>query len=115
MIRRPPRSTLDRSSAASDVYKRQVLFSVTTATGATRWDQAEIVVQSLRTGARKVVWHGGSDPRYVPTGHLVYAVGNDLFAVQFDVKRLIASGPRVPVPPNEPADNHTRVPVSDSP
>src|SRR5678815_4045038 len=25
MIRRPPRSTLDRSSAASDVYKRQLL------------------------------------------------------------------------------------------
>ena len=36
MIRRPPRSTLDRSSAASDVYKRQlsgsmIKFSVTTA------------------------------------------------------------------------------------
>ena len=28
MIRRPPRSTLDRSSAASDVYKRQVDASV---------------------------------------------------------------------------------------
>src|SRR5678816_4139369 len=28
MIRRPPRSTLDRSSAASDVYKRQGLFGV---------------------------------------------------------------------------------------
>mgnify|MGYP003381675999 CR=1 FL=1 len=27
MIRRPPRSTLDRSSAASDVYKRQALAS----------------------------------------------------------------------------------------
>ena len=26
MIRRPPRSTLDRSSAASDVYKRQIYF-----------------------------------------------------------------------------------------
>ena len=26
MIRRPPRSTLDRSSAASDVYKRQALM-----------------------------------------------------------------------------------------
>ena len=26
MIRRPPRSTLDRSSAASDVYKRQVFI-----------------------------------------------------------------------------------------
>src|SRR5678809_497343 len=28
MIRRPPRSTLDRSSAASDVYKRQLLEGV---------------------------------------------------------------------------------------
>ena len=27
MIRRPPRSTLDRSSAASDVYKRQVVVA----------------------------------------------------------------------------------------
>ena len=27
MIRRPPRSTLDRSSAASDVYKRQLLIN----------------------------------------------------------------------------------------
>src|SRR5678816_1141337 len=30
MIRRPPRSTLDRSSAASDVYKRQTWFLVAT-------------------------------------------------------------------------------------
>mgnify|MGYP003380443556 CR=1 FL=1 len=30
MIRRPPRSTLDRSSAASDVYKRQVERAATT-------------------------------------------------------------------------------------
>src|SRR5678815_6187099 len=29
MIRRPPRSTLDRSSAASDVYKRQGLSNAT--------------------------------------------------------------------------------------
>ena len=28
MIRRPPRSTLDRSSAASDVYKRQILIAL---------------------------------------------------------------------------------------
>ena len=28
MIRRPPRSTLDRSSAASDVYKRQGVVQV---------------------------------------------------------------------------------------
>ena len=74
-----------------------VLFSFTTATGATRWDQAQIVVQSLRTGARKVVWQGGGDAHYVPTGHLVYAVGNDLFAVAFDVNQLTVSGRPVPV------------------
>ena len=28
MIRRPPRSTLDRSSAASDVYKRQGVIDI---------------------------------------------------------------------------------------
>src|SRR5450756_1385839 len=28
MIRRPPRSTQSRSSAASDVYKRQTVFSI---------------------------------------------------------------------------------------
>src|SRR5678809_1571682 len=28
MIRRPPRSTLDRSSAASDVYKRQLYIGI---------------------------------------------------------------------------------------
>ena len=33
MIRRPPRSTLDRSSAASDVYKRQVLAGDVAAVG----------------------------------------------------------------------------------
>ena len=35
MIRRPPRSTLDRSSAASDVYKRQNLDSLILGAGDT--------------------------------------------------------------------------------
>src|SRR5678816_4463789 len=33
MIRRPPRSTLDRSSAASDVYKKQVYHCATAPVG----------------------------------------------------------------------------------
>ena len=33
MIRRPPRSTLDRSSAASDVYKRQDVIKSKTGEG----------------------------------------------------------------------------------
>ena len=37
MIRRPPRSTLDRSSAASDVYKRQVGYCLDANTGKILW------------------------------------------------------------------------------
>lgn len=62
-----------------------------------RWDQARIVVQSLRSGERKTVFQGASHGRYVPSGHLVFARGGVLFAVRFDVKRLEAIGREVPV------------------
>ena len=74
-----------------------VLFSVTTSTGPTRWDVAQIVVQSLRTGERTVVLQGGSDARYVPTGHLVYASRDALYAIAFDVDSLTVRGGSVPV------------------
>jgi Tol biopolymer transport system component len=53
----------------------------------TAWDKAQIVVQTLKTGARKTVLEGGSDAHYLPTGHLVYALGGRLYAQAFDVKR----------------------------
>ena len=73
-----------------------VLFGVTTATGPGSWEQAQIAVQSLRTGERTVVLEGGTDARYVPTGHLVYALGVGLFAVAFDADRLEVQGGRCP-------------------
>ena len=48
------------------------------------WDKAEIVVESLRTRQRTTIIRGGADARYLPTGHLVYAVGGVVFAVPFD-------------------------------
>lgn len=69
-----------------------VLFTVTTVVGASRWDQADIVVQSLSTGQRTSIVKGGSDARYLPTGHLVYAVADALFAVPFDVEGLRVRG-----------------------
>ena len=51
-------------------------------------DQAEIVVEDLETHVRKTVRTGGNDARYLPTGHLVYAFENDLFALQFDLETL---------------------------
>ena len=74
-----------------------VLFSVTTATGAERWDEAQIVVQSLGTGERTVIWQGGSAARYVSTGHLVYALRDGLYAIAFDVDSLTVSGGPVPM------------------
>ena len=49
MIRRPPRSTLDRSSAASDVYKRQVIADTLTTLNALdigRGDRVAIVLNN---------------------------------------------------------------------
>jgi len=76
---------------------RLVLFSATTATGLDRWDKADIVLFSRQTGKRKIVMRGGSDARYVPSGHLVYVAANTLFAVPFDLRREAVTGSSVPV------------------
>ena len=47
MIRRPPRSTLDRSSAASDVYKRQVLGNLLGLPGFDQETVEEVRAQAL--------------------------------------------------------------------
>ena len=65
--------------------------------GGSRWDSAQIIVQNLKTGARKVVIEAGSDARYIPTGHLLYAVGGTVFAAPFDTKKLQVTGGTVPV------------------
>ena len=60
MIRRPPRSTLDRSSAASDVYKRQPLpvlvanAATCSQTGGRRQDGA---ARATRRGAARQARH----------------------------------------------------------
>ena len=74
-----------------------ILFTLARTSRATRWDEAEIVVESPATGERRVVLAGGSDARYLPTGHLVYAFEDVLYAVAFDVDRLERRGGQVPV------------------
>jgi Tol biopolymer transport system component len=74
-----------------------VLFTIATANTRDGWDKAQIVVQSLKTSERKTLVMGGSDGRYVPTGHIVYALSGVLFAVPFDLRHLnVTSGP-VPI------------------
>ena len=69
-----------------------VLFTLATGTAANRWDQAKIIVQSLASDERRVIVEGGSNGRYLPTGHVVYALGGTLFAVGFDARRSEVTG-----------------------
>ena len=58
--------------------------------------RAYLVVQSLKTGARRVLVQGAGVARYVPTGYLVYSQSGTLMAAPFDVRRLELT--RTPVP-----------------
>jgi serine/threonine-protein kinase len=62
-----------------------------------RWDSARIIVQPLAGGERKTLIEGGSDARYVPTGHIVYTLQGTLFARAFDLATLSVTGGAVPV------------------
>ena len=76
---------------------RAVLFTIASESGDDRWDKAHIVVQPLAGGARKTIIEGGSDARFLPTGHLLYAYQGVLFAVPFDLGLLETKGDAVPV------------------
>jgi serine/threonine protein kinase len=69
-----------------------VLFTLASSATTDGWDKAQIVVQSLKTAERRTLITGGSDGRYLPTGHLVYALGGVLFAVPFDPRTLGVTG-----------------------
>jgi eukaryotic-like serine/threonine-protein kinase len=74
-----------------------LLFTlVSLAESATEWDKARIVVETLATHQRKTLVNG-SDGRYVPSGHLLYALGGIVFAVGFDPARQTIQGGPVPV------------------
>ncbi|HEX5046289.1 MAG TPA: protein kinase [Gammaproteobacteria bacterium] len=70
-----------------------VLFTL--ATGPNRWNEADIVVQSLRSGERRKLRSGGFDARYLPSGQITYVFQNTLFASAFDVKTLKLDDERV--------------------
>jgi serine/threonine-protein kinase len=70
-----------------------VIFTIST--NAQRWDNTQIVVRSLATGAQNVLVTGGTDGRYVSTGHLVYVRLGTLMAVPFDPVRLTVTGDAV--------------------
>lgn len=88
-----PLTTLD--TATGEVTQRwpqsllggkAVMFTANSQTG--DFEDANIVVQSLPDGPRKIVQRDGYFGRYLQSGHLAYMHGGTLFVAPFDVTRL---------------------------
>ncbi|HEV8384607.1 MAG TPA: protein kinase, partial [Candidatus Acidoferrales bacterium] len=70
---------------------QNVLFTVETA-GA-NFDSARIAVLSLKTGKWRTLIEGGTDPRYSPTGHIIFGRNYQILAAPFDLGKLEVTGP----------------------
>ena len=80
------------------------------------WDDAQIVVQPLDGGERRVLVQGGTNPRYLPGGRLAYARAGAVFVAPLDEKqwRLTAEPVRVLDGVAHSADGATQYSVSPS-
>jgi serine/threonine-protein kinase len=67
-----------------------VLFTLRTV--GNEWNTAAIVVEDLASHKRQVLVEGGTDAKYLPTGHIVYGRDSALYAISFDPQRLQAKG-----------------------
>lgn len=93
-----------------------IVFSVAYETG-NPLDDASIAVLDPANGKHKIIIRGGAFPRYVSTGHLVYARRRSLLAVPFDLKRLEVTGPPMAVLANimtNPANGRAQFSFSNS-
>jgi len=68
-------------------HDRKVLVTVIGPKSAS-YDEAKIVAINLESGEQKVVLEGGSQARYLPTGHLVFVREGTLYAAPFDVDSM---------------------------
>ena len=75
---------------------RTVLFTVAQTTEESRWDKAQVVVQPVSNGTRRVLIEG-ADGRYLPSGHLLFAAGGTMYVAPFDLAKLAITGPAVAV------------------
>ena len=68
-----------------------------TITNADSFESSKIAVHAFGGGQARVLLDGGKDPRYISSGHLVYARGSTLMAVPFDVQTRQIHGTPVAV------------------
>src|SRR5678810_1414057 len=92
MIRRPPRSTLDRSSAASDVYKRQI----TEALAKIGYDEAQVkaIVEYIDT-EETIEGAPGLKPEHLPVFDCAFRAANGTRSIHFQghIRMMAAAQP----------------------
>src|SRR5262245_30813016 len=71
-----------------------ILFKIATTGNPDDW---QIAAQRLDTSERKILVRGGTDGRWVPSGHLVYYRAGTIIAAPFDLARLEVTGTPTPV------------------
>ncbi|HEY6826199.1 MAG TPA: protein kinase [Gemmatimonadaceae bacterium] len=76
---------------------KTLIYTLATSGEPDRWEKAQLVAQTIHSSDRKVLLQPATDAWYVPTGQIVYGIGGSLFAVPFDVNRLVVKGGPVPV------------------
>jgi len=57
---------------------------------------SQVAIQSIETGESRNMFPGGTQPRYAPSGHLVFAQAGHLMAAAFDLGRLAVRGAAIP-------------------
>ena len=94
--------TVAKMAEGEQAYGPQLLpggewLLYTLLSGSTSWNEASIVAQPVSGGERKVLVARGTDGRYVPTGHIVYSLQDNLLAVPFDVDSKEVTGGSVSI------------------
>jgi Tol biopolymer transport system component len=74
-----------------------MLFAAGPTVTARGWNEAHIIVQSLKTGVRRLLAPHGSYPLFAPGGHLLFLQDGILYAQRFDLERLDVAGEAVPI------------------
>jgi serine/threonine-protein kinase len=72
-----------------------VLFTIKSASDQT-YDEAGIAIADAGTGAHRVLIKGGSKPRYLDDGHMVFVRGGRLYTVAFDLASRSIRGTPAP-------------------
>jgi len=74
-----------------------ILFTLATGSGPNMWETSQIVAQELPAGERRVLVAGGTSPRLLRSGHLLFYRDNTVFAQAFDERTVTLHGPAVPM------------------